>query len=204
VGTVTIGADIGQKVDPTALVVAEITGQGSDTVFTARHVERLALGTRYPAVAERLAVIAKGLQARDPKGSLTLRVDSTGVGAPVVDIIRVALRNVDCRIIACTFTHGDRCDGDAWAAEVRVGKAFLVSRLQALLQTNRIKLPRTAEAETLARELLDFEIRVDQDANDKYGAFRVGSHDDLVTALGLAALVDDSGSLILWMSGGDE
>ena len=29
--------------------------------------------------------------------------------------------------------------------------------------------------------------RVDANANDTYGAFRVGSHDDLVAALGLAA-----------------
>ena len=27
---------------------------------------------------------------------------------------------------------------------------------------------------------------VEEDANDSYGAFRVGSHDELVTALGLA------------------
>jgi hypothetical protein len=38
----------------------------------------------------------------------------------------------------------------------------------------------------LGQELMDYEIRVDQDANDRYGAFAVGSHDDLVTALGLA------------------
>lgn len=54
----------------------------------------------------------------------------------------------------------------------------------------RLHLPRTAEAETLAEELLDYEIRVDQDANDRYGAFRVGAHDDLVTALGLAVQLD--------------
>ena len=42
----------------------------------------------------------------------------------------------------------------------------------------------------LAKELLDYEIRVSEDANDKYGAFRVGSHDALVTALGLAVLDD--------------
>ena len=39
-------------------------------------------------------------------------------------------------------------------------------------------------------ELLDYEIRVDQNANDRYGAFRVGTHDDLVTALGLATQDD--------------
>ena len=38
----------------------------------------------------------------------------------------------------------------------------------------------------MARELEDYEIRVTEDANDRYGAFKVGAHDDLVTALGLA------------------
>jgi hypothetical protein len=37
---------------------------------------------------------------------------------------------------------------------------------------------------------MNFEIRVDEKANDRYGAFRVGTHDDLVTALGLAVQVD--------------
>jgi len=34
--------------------------------------------------------------------------------------------------------------------------------------------------------LIDYEIRVDENANDRYGAFKVGKHDDLVTAIGLA------------------
>jgi hypothetical protein len=38
--------------------------------------------------------------------------------------------------------------------------------------------------------LEDYEIRVSEDANDKYGAFRTGAHDDLVTALGLAVQTD--------------
>jgi hypothetical protein len=42
----------------------------------------------------------------------------------------------------------------------------------------------------LIDELLDYEIRVDENANDKYGAFRVAKHDDLVTALGLAVQVE--------------
>jgi hypothetical protein len=93
-----------------------------------------------------------------------------------------------CTIRAVYFTHGDRltrCEDG-----LSLGKAYLVSRMQALIQTRRIELPRTREAEELAEELLDYEIRVDEDANDKYGAFKVGTHDDLVTALGLAMLKD--------------
>ena len=70
--------------------------------------------------------------------------------------------------------------------EVKIGKAWLVGQLQVLLQSGRLHLPKTAEAEALAQELLDYEIRIDPDGNDKYGAFKVGRHDDLVTALGLA------------------
>jgi hypothetical protein len=70
--------------------------------------------------------------------------------------------------------------------EVRLGKAWLVSHLQALLQGGRLHLPQTAEARALAEELLDYEIRVDENANDRYGAFKVGHHDELVTAIGLA------------------
>jgi hypothetical protein len=39
-------------------------------------------------------------------------------------------------------------------------------------------------------ELLDYEIRIDDNARERYGAFRVGTHDDLVTALGLAVQED--------------
>ncbi len=69
---------------------------------------------------------------------------------------------------------------------VRLGKAWLVSRLQALLQAVRLHLPQTAEAVALAQELLDYEIRVDPDGDAKFGAFTVGRHDDLVMAVGLA------------------
>ena len=53
---------------------------------------------------------------------------------------------------------------------------------------NRVRRQLTAlqEEDALARELQDYEIKADQDANEKYGAFKVVTHDDLVTALGLA------------------
>jgi hypothetical protein len=73
---------------------------------------------------------------------------------------------------------------------IKIGKAWLVSRLQVLLQSKRLHLPDSDEARVLAKELQDYQIKVDQDANDKYGAFKVGTHDDLVTALGLACQED--------------
>ncbi len=207
---VTVGVDIGQKVDPTAIVVCEATRpQPSTTVvapgvmrtlrppakvetsYTARMIQRLPLGTPYPDVAAAIVEVVANLRLRTVHKPHIL-VDATGVGLPVVDILRQALAGKPHRLVACMFTHGDRYTKDDHyrTPTASVGKAYLVSRLQALLQTERIKLPETSEARILAKELQDYEIHIDQDANMKAGAFRVGSHDDLVTALGLAVLDD--------------
>ena len=213
---VTIGVDIGQKVDPTAIAVVERQDRAGEDHHLVRHLERLPLGTSYPDVVRRLAAVVASVRARverrtvtepffaerpfgafDPDGHerallgvvsrevedrprVALYVDGTGVGQPVVDLLAAA----GVTPTAVYFTHGDRRTEER--GQITLGKAWLVSHLQALLQTRRLHLPKTAEAEVLAKELLDYEIRADQDANDRYGAFKVGAHDDLVTALGLA------------------
>jgi hypothetical protein len=188
-----VGIDIGQRVDPTAIAVAELDERRTDAGrledhYLIRHLERLPLQTPYPTVADRLAQIVAGVKANSGRVP-EVRVDATGVGLPVCDVLTAA----GVSVTPCFFTHGDRLIEETQPARISVGKAYLVSRLQALLQTGRIHLPHTAEADALAKELLDFEIKIDEDGNDRYGAFRVGTHDDLVTALGLAVLIPPPG-----------
>lgn len=187
-----IGIDIGQKHDPTAICVAELVYRKPDDPertrreahFMVRHLERLPLRTPYPEIARRLGEICQRV-AEQSGGRPDIYVDATGVGTPVVDILKSSSR--DMRFVwAVYFTHGDQRLEKREERKVSLGKAFLVSRVQALLQCRQLHLPNTAEARALAQELLDYEIRVDENANDRYGAFRVGTHDDLVTALGLA------------------
>lgn len=200
-GVVVVGVDIGQKHDPTAVAVAEHelrkSGDREEDHWLVRHLERLPLGTPYPQVADRLAEVVGNVkkrrrQIREPSPwggyelrtiapSVTIYVDATGVGQPVVD--EMSSRGLGP--IAVYFTHGDKRTEEGWTT-VKLGKAWLVSRLQTLLQGRRIHLPNTQETQRLSQELLDYEIRVSEDANDRYGAFKVGTHDDLVTALGLA------------------
>ncbi len=181
-GPITVGVDIGQKRDSTAIAVVEMewrADQGRlEDYHIVRRLERLPLGTGYPDVAARLTTVVTALQKRGAWPAVY--VDATGVGQPVVDM----LARGGLHLTAVYFTWGDRRtkkDG-----QISLGKAWLVSRLQALLQTGRILLPKTAEATALSKELLDYEIRVTEDANETYGAFSTGAHDDLVTALGLA------------------
>ena len=219
-GLVRVGVDVGQKVDPTAICVAEPEGDA----FMIRYLQRLALGMPYPKIAERLAELVGNLtdrlyrqawaaiakqpgsqlidQAalrREAEASIWLLIDATGVGGPVCDMVTEPLRGTAVSMTRVLFTYGDRYKGGWGRREAKLGKAYLVSRLQALLQGKRVKLPRTAEAQALAEELLDYEIKVTEDGNDKYGAFKVGSHDDLVTALGLACLHDRDAGQVQFM-----
>lgn len=201
-GTVIIGADVGQRVDPTAICVADLEQRKTtETVpagslygatlletrtrsvdhYVVRWLDRLPLGTAYPDVAERLRDICAAVHRRTGD-TPTLYVDATGVGQGLVDMLKKA--GIEARIRGCYFNHGDRRTQEG--GEVRIGKAWLVGQLQVLLQSGRLHLPKNAEAEALAKELLDYEIKIDQNGTDTYGAFKVGKHDDLVTALGLA------------------
>ena len=59
---------------------------------------------------------------------------------------------VKARLVAVFFTHGDRRTVTQDGHQVALGKAWLVSRLHALLQGSRLHLPGTAEAAALGRE----------------------------------------------------
>lgn len=119
-----------------------------------------------------------------------LYLDATGLGEPVVDVFRSRVRRA--RVKPVYFTHGDRYERIG-SKGIRLGKAYLVSQLQTLLQLKHLHLPKNAEARALEADLRNFRIEVAEDANNRYGAFRVGPRDELVTALGLAAQPEPPG-----------
>ncbi|MEN6341044.1 MAG: hypothetical protein ABFC89_00630 [Methanospirillum sp.] len=168
-----VGLDLGQAADYTAIAVVEWTPDA----LKVRHLQRFALGTLYPAIVDAVA----GLVSRLP-GSPELAVDQTGVGRPVVDLLRVR----GLRFDAVTITGGDTAthDGQDW----RVPKRDLVGAVAVALQNERLKIARALpEAETLKRELLNFKVTIDpKTAHDSYSSWRESDHDDLVLAVALA------------------
>ncbi|MBA3629280.1 MAG: hypothetical protein H0W55_06335 [Actinobacteria bacterium] len=197
--------DVGQRRDPTAIAVAELSQRERsiiphkdqrrtptgltlpESTFIIRSLGRLPLGTSYPMVVHRVSEVLIRLRAMDPYNQPELVVDATGVGMPIYDELAGALNDL-ARVVPATFVAGGRFERDGHG--IRLGKAYLVSRLQALVQAERIRLPETDQARALAKELTDYEIRVDESAKMTAGAFKVGTHDDLATALGLAVLQD--------------
>lgn len=197
-----LGLDLGQAADYTAIAVLErrdlnapvsppewrIPFRGErpempapDLAFDCRHLKRLPLNTSYPAVADHVTGL---LESPQLVGQTKLVVDATGVGRPVVDL----LKERGLRPVPVTITGGDKVTFEnGW----RVPKRDLVGAVQVLLQTDRIKFAeKIPEVPTLVRELLAFRVKIDPlTAHDSYGAgaWREGAHDDLVLAVAIAA-----------------
>lgn len=176
-----IGLDLGQTTDFTAVAVLERPpADNDDPVYALRHLQRFALGTPYTEIVPAVVRLADTGRLR---GS-PLVVDQTGVGRPVVDLLR---RTPGAgRVVPVTITAGEKATQTA-DGSWHVPKKDLVSRLQLLLQAGRLKIAKALpEADVLVRELEAFQVRITAAAHETFGARREGAHDDLVLAAALA------------------
>lgn len=172
------GLDLGQAADYTAIAGLEaVERKGKQPEYRLRHLERMPLRTPYPEIVERV----RALLVLAPESQLV--VDSTGVGRPVVDLFR----HHDVYPVAVTITAGAAQTHDAQTNEWHVPKRALVSTLQVLLQSGRLKIAkRLPAAQALVTELTNFKFRMTQSAHLTFDA-KSGEHDDLVIAVALAA-----------------
>jgi hypothetical protein len=182
-----IGLDLGQSRDYTAIAVAEKVeprdAGGRDFELHIRHLERFR-DVPYLDVVLRVRRLMDAPELRAHGTAPALAVDATGVGAPVVDLLRSSGLTFD----AVTITGGDTQSRDPTSDLYRVPKRDLIGGMQVLLQSGRLKIARTlAHAGTLRAELLNFRVKINvATAHDSYEAWREGDHDDLVLATALA------------------
>jgi hypothetical protein len=200
-----LGVDLGQAADYTALVLIEVVWghwqwdawkrreeieyDKEDWRYHVVYLERLPLGTSYPDIAEHIRDLMHQLPTKG-KGSLDvygdgetrvwLAVDATGVGAPVVDM----LRQHGLRPVAITIHGGDaeHHDERGW----HVPKRNLISAVQVKLQQKRLRFAKSLpDVDLLTHELLNYRYKISDSGHDSYNA-REGEQDDLVLALACA------------------
>jgi len=112
-----------------------------------------------------------------------LVVDGTGCGRPVVDLFHQVPGLVVHPVL---ITGGDTLSRDEFGYW-HVPKRDLVGVVQVLLESERLKFAAALpEARTLTAELLNFQAKITTAANDTYGAWRQGTHDDTVLGLAIA------------------
>ena len=183
-----VGLDLGQAADYTALCVAERTfvPDPADpkkwvSSYGVRHLRRWPLTTPYTAVVADLAALMR----RPPLPNSPLVVDASGVGRPVVELIR---RAGPPAWVAPVVIHGGHDLGWGPDGSDHVPKKDLVGVMQTLVQFRRFHIaPALPEAKVLGRELQQFRVKVNVlTGNETFEAWREREHDDLVLAVALA------------------
>ncbi len=163
--------------------------------YDARHIQRWPLGTSYPTIVSDV----NALMARAPLvNRAPLVIDGTGVGRPVVDLFR---QSAGYALTPVLITAGATVSSDD-AGYTHVPKRDLVGAVQVLLQNKHLRIgPNLPEAATLTAELQHFQTKINvATAHDSYGAWREGTHDDLVLALALALwFADTRASVGAWL-----
>jgi hypothetical protein len=122
-----MGVDLGQTADYTAITILEERVENS---YDVRFLERLR-NTPYPAIVRRLDHLVKRLPERPD-----MAVDATGVGRPVIDMIKDA--NLDASVYPITLTGGDAVS--TGGMERHVPKRDVASTIAVLLQTGRLRI----------------------------------------------------------------
>lgn len=187
-----LGLDLGQSQDPTAFALMDREDIQTDerdpatferqirNFYRIRGLKRLPLGTRYPDIVKE---VKETLQALPPAGAVTVVVDATGVGAPVVDMLREHIGGI-ASLIPVIFTAGDmaRCEDGVH----RVPKKDLVHGLLIQFDEGRLRVPEHPLRDTLIREFRNMRLKITGDNHAGYEAWRQGQHDDMVFAVALA------------------
>jgi len=187
-----VGLDLGQSQDFTAIAVlerAELSGDWDPAMYAwrktialrLRHLERVPLGTPYTEVVDRVVVVTR---SADLAERCQLIADATGVGRPVMDMLRRAGLG-SSRLWPVLITGGDM---ETYAnGHYRVPKRDLIVGLQLLLQRRGLQIAKGMQfGPVLAREMAEMRVKITPSGNEQYGAWREGEHDDLVLALALA------------------
>lgn len=185
------GVDFGQSRDFTAIAVlerAETKGAWDGAMYAwrkevtlhLRYLERVALGTPYPEVVARVVRVTRSTQLA---GRCRLAVDGTGVGRPVVDLLRRA--GPGCQVMAVNITGGvqQTYEGGYYG----VPKRDLIQGLQVLLQRGVLQVAAgLAYGADLVKEMTAMQVKISLSGREQYGTWREGTHDDLVFAVALA------------------
>jgi hypothetical protein len=171
-----VGLDLAQPQESTALAVLAREVVARQTSYAVRHLERLPPGTPYPHMAREVSAL---LGSRDLRGC-RLGVDQTAVGRAVASMFRPASAGA---VLAVLISAGhavmrgeDGC--------THVPKKELVSAVQALLQTRRLRVAAGLPlAAALSREMASFRAAVKLTGSEEELTWRERDHDDLVLAV---------------------
>lgn len=109
------------------------------------------------------------------------------------------IKGSKAKIRPITITGGSTAnpDGAGW----KVPKKELVSILQALMGTGRIKVKSSLpNCSSLLKEFENFKVNVKETGHEEFGEWRTGQHDDMVLACAIGLWVGERGIQRAWVN----
>lgn len=190
-----LGLDLGKTTDPSAFVAGFQTHKPDPLnngelagYYDIRNIHRWPLGTKYQTVVAEL----KEAVSNPALEGAVLVIDYTGAGKAVFEIFQLA--GFPIPIYGITITAGTKVTFHEVEGDWHVAKRELVSTLLRTFQWERIRIAKAVVetkqgpmdfAELLTNELNNFKLKLSNAANETFGNWREGEHDDLVLALAL-------------------
>ena len=140
-----------------------------------RFLERPPIKTTYPEIIERTKQILNNPQLA---GDCFLVVDATGVGLPVLQM----MREQGLAPIGIVITGGNNVSSTSNG--FNVPKRDIVISLQTALQSGRLKIAKDIPlAKELINEAKNFKVKITKSGNDTYEAWRESIHDDIIMSV---------------------
>lgn len=178
-----IGIDLAKLHDYTAVTVLDVALPNDKYGVT--NVYRYPIGLEYARVADHIMEQALGAPY---VGDVTLVVDATGLGGPVLEQFRARMSP----IIGISITGGSNTSRQG--QDIRVPKVDLVSTLLALSENRRISFAAKAQhLDALLQELMAFQGRLGDSGHTRYEGR--GAHDDMVMSLAMAVWYAERGAI---------
>ena len=152
-----VGVDLGQARDATAIAIVHsyrevlqvrnrVTMEfGTKEWLVLRQVERVRLGTDYTTVVARVGQVVRALTGL---GKVTVVPDGTGVGRPVVDMLRKAAVRAEIVPVIITGGHGQ---GESRGYRT-VAKKDLIHGLSTLVEKGELSFASDMSGNEMLRE----------------------------------------------------
>lgn len=178
-----LGLDLGQAADFTALGIVKIV---PDTPYRLilGHLRRFPLNTPYP---DQVSGVAREVERTMERGAAVMAIDHTGVGRPVVDMFRAAKLGINIWPVSIATSAMGAAKRNPETNNWVVPKKDLIGSLITMAHSGRLEISdRLPDAKILKKELQNFRMKINTNANLEFEAWRESDHDDLVLAVALA------------------
>lgn len=187
-----LGVDFGSQRDFTAIALIKreehiktkhngykLVEDAREASYKLLYLERMELGTPYTQIVKHLRTMTLHPEV---SGNVTVIADATGVGLPVVQM----MRQEGIAPLIPIGIHGGNAVNEKQDG-YSVPKRDLVSALLIAFQGRRIKIPADiAHRQQLIHEMQSFKMKQRASGSDSYEALMEKDHDDLVLALSYA------------------